>query len=74
MFFFAFKRCVQVLLKRIVPDTEDCLGDYQYGFQQQLSIIGIIEKKYKYKQKIYRILTKLLYRTIHINLMKTFCL
>jgi len=70
----AYKVFSRVLLNRIVPYAEDCLGDYQCSFRkgrsttEQLSIIGqIIEKRYEYRQNIWQLFIdfKKAYDSIH---------
>jgi len=51
-----YKVFARILLKRLQPIAEECIGDYQCGFRKgkstidQLSVIGrIIEKKYEFR-------------------------
>jgi len=81
----AYKVLSKVLLSRLIPYAEECLGEYQCGFRkgkstvEQLSIIGqIIEKKYKYRQDFWQIFVdfRKAYDSIHreslYNIMEEF--
>lgn len=72
----AYKIFARILLKRLTPYVEECVGDYQCGFRrgkstiEQLSIIGqIIEKKYEYRQNMWQLFIdfKKAYDSIHRN-------
>jgi hypothetical protein len=54
-----YKVFSKILLNRLTPYAEECLGEYQSGFRkgrstiEQLSVIArLIEKKYEYRQNI----------------------
>lgn len=81
----AYKVFSKVLLSRLTPYVEECLGQYQCGFRKgkstvdQLSIIGqIIEKKYEYRQNCWQIFVdfRKAYDSIHreslYNIMEEF--
>ncbi|KAL4084353.1 hypothetical protein QTP88_028176 [Uroleucon formosanum] len=70
----AYKVFSRILLNRMVPYVEDCLGEYQCGFRkrrsttEKLSVIGqIIEKGYKYRQNMWQLFIdfKKAYDSIH---------
>jgi len=70
----AYKVFSKVLLGRLQPFTDECIGEYQCGFRKgkstinQLSVIGqIIEKKFEYKQNMWQVFVyfKKVYYSIH---------
>jgi len=71
-----YKIFSKVLLNRLTPYAEECLGEHQSGFRkgrstiEQLSVIAqIIEKKYEYRQNIRQMFVdfRKAYDSIHRN-------
>jgi hypothetical protein len=71
-----YKIFSKVLLNRLTPYAEECLGEYQSGFRkgrstiEQLSVIAqIIEKKYEYRQNMWQVFVdfRKAYDSIHRN-------
>lgn len=69
-----YKIFSKILLARLIPYSEECLGEYHCGFRkgkstiEQLAIIGqIIEKKYEYRQNMWRVFVdfKKAYDSVH---------
>lgn len=79
----AYKVFSRIILNRMVPYVEDCLGEYQCGFRkgrsttEHLSVIGqIIEKRYEYWQNMWQLFIdfKKAYDSIHREIAsKTLC-
>ncbi|KAL4142816.1 hypothetical protein QTP88_005213 [Uroleucon formosanum] len=71
-----YKIFSKVLLNRLIPYAEECLGEYQSGFRkgrstiEQLSVIAqIIEKKYEFRQNMWQMFVdfRKAYDSIHRN-------